>query len=67
MGRGNFEGEERSIVNHRHAAVTCAKTAESIVMPFGLWDRTGPRNHELDGGPDPTVRRGNFLRKGRPL
>jgi len=29
--------------------VTCAKTAEPIVMPFGLWARTGPRNHELDG------------------
>jgi len=32
--------------------VTCAKTAKSIVMPFGLWARTGSRNHEFDGGPD---------------
>ena len=22
-------------------------------MPFGLWTRTGSRNHELDEGPDP--------------
>jgi len=29
-----------------------AKTAEPINMPFGLWTR-GPRNHVLDGGPDP--------------
>jgi len=33
--------------------VNCAKTAESIVMPFGLLTQTGPRNHELDGSPDP--------------
>jgi len=32
-----------------HSAVTCAKTAEPIVMPFGLWAQTGPRSHELDG------------------
>ena len=36
-----------------HSAVTCAKMAELIMMLFGLWARTGPRNHELDGGPDP--------------
>jgi len=24
-------------------------------MPFGLWARTGPRNHELRGGPDPLM------------
>ena len=33
--------------------VTCAKTPELIVMPFGLWARPGPRNREVDGGPDP--------------
>ena len=31
--------------------VSCAKTAESIEMPFGLWARMGPRNHVLDGSP----------------
>ena len=34
--------------------VICAKTAELIEMPFGLWARMGPRNRVLDGGPDPT-------------
>jgi len=28
----------------------CAKTAEPIEMPFGLWARMGHRNHVLDGG-----------------
>ena len=28
---------------------SCAKTAEPIKMPFGLWARMGPRNHVLDG------------------
>ena len=34
-----------------HSAVICAKTAEPIEMPFGLWSRIVPRNHVLDGGP----------------
>ena len=42
MGRGNFEGKS----DH---AIICAKTAEPIQMPFGLWARMGPRNHVLDG------------------
>ena len=32
-------------------SVVCAKTAEPIGMPFGLWGRMGRRNHVLDGGP----------------
>ena len=31
--------------------VPCAKTAESIEMPFGLWARIGPGNHVLGGAP----------------
>jgi len=27
--------------------------AEPIEIPFGFWARIGPRNHVLDGGPDP--------------
>jgi len=27
----------------------CAKTAEPIEMPFGLWAQMGHRNHVLDG------------------
>jgi len=33
--------------------VICAKMAELMVMLFGLWAQTGPRNHKLDGGADP--------------
>jgi len=33
-----------------HSAVICAKTAEPIEMPFGLWARMSGRNHVLDGG-----------------
>ena len=47
-----------------HSAVACAKTAEPIVMMFGLWDRTGPRNHELNGGPDPHEKGQYFWEKG---
>jgi len=32
-------------------------------MPFGLWARTCPRNHELDGGPDPPPREWAILGK----
>jgi len=31
------------------SAVSCAKVAEPIEMPFGLWTRTSPRKHVLDG------------------
>jgi len=49
MGRANFErGKGHPVVKY---AVICAKTAEPIVMPFGLWARMRHRNHVLDGGP----------------
>jgi len=32
--------------------VICAKTAEPITMPFGLWARMGPRNR-VRWRPDP--------------
>jgi len=33
--------------------VSPAKTAEPIEILFRLRTRVGPRNHVLDGGPDP--------------
>jgi len=33
--------------------VICAKTAEPIEIPFGLWARMGPRNRMLHGGSRP--------------
>jgi len=35
--------------------VSSAKTAAPIEMPFGLRTWVGPRNHVLDGGPDPPM------------
>jgi len=31
---------------------SCAKTAEPIKIPSGMWTRVGPRNLVLGGGPD---------------
>jgi len=54
MGRSNFEGEGLAHCKvQRHSAVSFAKMAELIKMQFALWARMGPRNHVLDGGPDP--------------
>jgi len=33
--------------------VSCAKTAELIEVPFGLWTRVGPRKHVLYGAQIP--------------
>jgi len=45
VGRGNFEEKGRD----RRSASSCAKMAEPIKMPFGLWTRVGPRKHVLHG------------------
>jgi len=45
---GQFWGKGRPIVMYGywvHSMVICAKTAQPIDMPFGLWARTGQRNH----------------------
>ena len=55
---------ERAVLGH--SVVICAKMAEPIKIPFGLWARMGPRNHELDGSRF-RMRRGNSGGKGRPL
>ena len=48
--------------------VSPAKTAALIEMPFGLRTRVGPRNHVLDGGPDPPMGRATFEgEKGPPI
>jgi len=48
----NFGGEWSSHCKVLgHSTVVCARTAEPIGMPFGLWARMGRRNHVLDGGP----------------
>jgi len=48
--------------------VSPAKTDAPIEMSFGLGTRVGPRNHVLDGVPDPLMGRGNFeMGKGCPI
>jgi len=49
IGRGNFEGRKgHPIVKYRgYSAVTHAKTAEPIVMPFQLIAWNYPKNCEL--------------------
>jgi len=47
-----------------HAALSPAKTTESIEMPFGLRTQIGPGNHVLDRGQHPPMEMGNL--KGRP-
>ena len=43
------------------AYVYFVKTADSIEMPFGVVCRVGPRNHVLDGGPDPLREAGQLF------
>jgi len=51
-GKGQFlVGKGCPIVKSRDSMVICAKTAEPIEMPFGLWAQMWPRKHVLDGGP----------------
>jgi len=53
VGRAIFFGERGT---HRKvwgaSALSCAKTATPIEMPFGMLTRMDPRNHALDGDPD---------------
>jgi len=58
--KGKFLRERTCPVMLDDTAVSHAKTAESIEMPFRLWARVGLRNHVLDGGPDPKMRKSNF-------
>jgi len=46
--------------------LSLAKTAEPIKMQFRMWTQVGPRNHVLDGNPDP-LREGPILRWKRYL
>jgi len=40
------EGESKVSALH---AMSCAKTAETTEMPFGMWTRAGQRKHVLHG------------------
>jgi len=54
-GLGWAEGSTSSIVfarwrqcTRRHSAVCCAKMAELIDLPFGLWNQVGRRKHKFN-------------------
>jgi len=49
-----------SVVCRSVTIVSPAQTTEPIEMSFGLWTRVGRGNHVLDGGPDPSMRKGDF-------
>ena len=52
VGMGNFfagEGASHCKVQG-HSTDICAKAAEPIEVPFGLWTQMGPRNHVLNWG-----------------
>jgi len=44
-----LRGKGLPIVKYRDTVVICAKTADPVVMPFGLWAQTGSKNHKFDG------------------
>jgi len=45
-----FTGKDIPRHAWRYSAVSYAKMAEPIEMPFALWTRVGPRKHVLRGG-----------------
>jgi len=42
---GQFWGKVTPGHAQQHSAVSCAKMAEPVEMPFGLWTLVGPRKH----------------------
>ena len=71
IGRGNFEGKKGfPIVKYRDIAVICAKTAEPIEMPYGLWARMDHRNRvgwRSSGAEGRCYSRGGFLGSSYPM
>jgi len=66
-----FLGERACPGMSNDTAVSSAKMAEAIEIPFGcvlfgLCTRLSPRNHELDVGQDGPKRMGNFTEKDMP-
>jgi len=48
-GKGQFWGKGRPLqIIGIHSAVSCAKTAEPIDLPFGLWTQVGRRQHKFN-------------------
>ena len=48
--RAIWRGKGAAHVKYNDTLPKCAKMAEQIKMPFGVWTHVGPRKHVLDGG-----------------
>jgi len=48
-----LRGKKWPIVKYRKSVVSCGRTAEPTEMLIGLRTQMGPKNHALDGGPEP--------------
>ena len=46
-GKGQFWGKERPFTVYGLSAASCAKTAETINLPFGFWTQVGRRKHKF--------------------
>jgi len=44
-----YRGKDVAWHTQQHCAMSCAKTAEPIEMPFGLWTLVSPGKHVLGG------------------
>jgi len=55
-----FRGKGMLGHDRRHSAVSPAKTAEPVDMPFPDAAGMGPENHVLEWSSDPPMQRGNF-------
>jgi len=49
MARGNFRKKDMPGHAQRHSAMSCAKMAEAVDLPFGLSTQVGQRMHILGG------------------
>jgi len=50
MQSGNYKGGKGwPIVKYSDSVVSCAKVAEPVEIPFGLWAPVGQRKHVLGG------------------
>jgi len=61
LGKRQFLGKREPILKYRETLHLI-----SVVMPFGLLARSGSRNHELNGSPDPPWE-GQLWGKGSPI
>jgi len=65
MRRRNLQGKDMPGYARPHSDVSCAKMAEPIEIPFGLWTQVGPREPCIGCGSRSPEAKGNFRWKYR--